>query len=193
MWSIHAPGSQSELKFWLDIWHNNSTLATQYPELYDICSNPNILLKEVIQSQGESVSFKRQFDEIMHTEWGDILQFISSMSFTHASDKLAWKWEMSGVFSVKSLYRFLNFGGVKVSHALLWWQIPVPHKIKVFMWLMTKNKILTKSNLRKRGWKGSVQCQFCHELESTNHLFLLCPFTQQIWFWMGLSQQYYKN
>lgn len=41
-------GRQSELKFWTDSWQNNSTLAIQYPELFEICSNPNILLKEVI-------------------------------------------------------------------------------------------------------------------------------------------------
>lgn len=94
----------------------------------------------------------------MTREWTHILHTLSTISFTHDYDKLSWKWEASAVFSVKSLYRFLNFGGIKISQAMLWWQVPLPHKIKIFMWLMTKNKILTKVNLRKKGWKGSVQC-----------------------------------
>jgi hypothetical protein len=31
----------------------------------------------------------------------------------------------------------------------------------------------------------------CDETETVSHLFLLCNFAQQIWFWMGTCQQYY--
>lgn len=32
------------------------------------------------------------------------------------------------------------------------------------MWLMMQNRILTKDNLRKRGWKkGTGTCQFCEK------------------------------
>ena len=97
------------------------------------------------------------------------------------------------MFLVKSLYKLLNFGGFKIDKALLWWQIPLPHKIKIFMWILTKKKLLTKVNLSSKGWTGSTKCHFCSGIESSTHLFLKCPFTQHVWFWMGLSQNYFRN
>lgn len=61
------------------------------------------------------------------------------------------------------------------------------------MWLVTQNRILTKDNLRHRGWLENTQCHFCTEEESGTHLFLLCPLIQQVWYWMGISQYIYKQ
>jgi hypothetical protein len=40
----------------------------------------------------------------------------------------------------------------------LFWKIKIPLKVKIFLWLMLKNSILTKDNLLKRGWTGNAQC-----------------------------------
>jgi zinc-binding in reverse transcriptase len=64
----------------------------------------------------------------------------------------------------------------------------VPLKIKILMWLVQKQKILTRDNLIQKGWIGSSQCCFCASDESVVHLFLACPFAQQVWFWMGNCQ-----
>lgn len=58
------------------------------------------------------------------------------------------------------------------------------------MWLTQYNRILTKDNLASKGWTGTQQCVFCNDSESISHLFLNCPLTQQIWFWLGQSQEY---
>jgi hypothetical protein len=34
------------------------------------------------------------------------------------------------------------------------WKVKIPLKIKIFMWLMNQNTILTKDNLLKRNWQG---------------------------------------
>ena len=51
------------------------------------------------------------------------------------------------------------------------------------------NRILTKDNLSARGWVGEINCYFCHNIESRDHLFLCCALAQQVWFWLGKSQQ----
>jgi zinc-binding in reverse transcriptase len=40
------------------------------------------------------------------------------------------------------------------------------------MWLVSKNIILTKENLSKRGWTGAIQCCFCTAEESVDHMFV---------------------
>lgn len=52
--------------------------------------------------------------------------------------------------------------------------------------------ILTKDNLAKRRWKGSLLCRFCNSKESIQHLFLDCVFARYIWttvfFTFGIRQ-----
>lgn len=72
----------------------------------------------------------------------------------------------------------------------LLWHWHLPPKLKVFGWLVLKNRILTGKNLIKRGLFGPFVCAKCKSDEETvNHLFITCPFAQGIWsniFW-GLN------
>lgn len=113
------------------------------------------------------------------------MNIIGNTSFTHDIDILTWRWESSGTFTVKSLYYFLNFRGFQIPRPLTWWSLPVPPKIRVFLWLVAKNQILTKVNLATKGWTGSTTCNFFSDEESTTHLFLKCRFAKFVWFWMG--------
>ena len=61
------------------------------------------------------------------------------------------------------------------------WKGRVPPKIKIFMWLMANDAILTKDNLIKRKWVGNPKCYFCDLDESINHLFFTCPVAKVIW------------
>uniref|UniRef100_A0A453I9I9 Reverse transcriptase zinc-binding domain-containing protein n=1 Tax=Aegilops tauschii subsp. strangulata TaxID=200361 RepID=A0A453I9I9_AEGTS len=53
--------------------------------------------------------------------------------------------------------------------------------IKVFVWFVHKQVILTKDNLAKRNWTGSRRCSFCDHDESIKHLFLDCPMAKVLW------------
>ena len=57
----------------------------------------------------------------------------------------------------------------------------LPLKIKIFMWLVEKNSILTRDNLTRRGWHRDKRCNFCLENESVNHLFFDCSMARYIW------------
>jgi hypothetical protein len=46
---------------------------------------------------------------------------------------------------------------------------------------MRRGVVLTKDNLAKRNWQGSVLCYFCHDDETIQHLFFKCPFAHAIW------------
>jgi len=61
------------------------------------------------------------------------------------------------------------------------WKGKIPAKIKIFMWLMTNEAILTKDNLIKRKWKGDPDCYFCSHPETISHLFFQCPVAKTIW------------
>jgi hypothetical protein len=57
----------------------------------------------------------------------------------------------------------------------------VPPRIHFFLWLMTKNKMLTGDNLGKRRKLEDRTCLFCSENETIAHLFFGCVVARQAW------------
>jgi hypothetical protein len=60
-------------------------------------------------------------------------------------------------------------------------KIKIPPKIRIFLWYVYKGVVLTKDNLGKRRWKGSIKCSFCNCNETIDHLFFRCDFARFIW------------
>lgn len=101
------------VKFWTDVWIGDYPLAVTYPYLYELCSNRNILLKDMISSQGLAVKFPRFLTGVNRFEWEEVLHIIHSFHPDQQEDHLVWDWASKGSFTVKSMYHFLHFGGVK--------------------------------------------------------------------------------
>ncbi|SPT17260.1 unnamed protein product [Triticum aestivum] len=95
-------------------------------------------------------------------------------------DELRWKLTKSGVFTVKSMYiDVINSSSIPTSKHV--WAVKVPLKIKVFMWFVHKQVILTKDNLIKRNWTGPTRYSFCDRDETIKHLFFDCPLARVLW------------
>lgn len=62
------------------------------------------------------------------------------------------------------------------------WSLSVPPKIRTFLWSICQNAIPTRENLHKKKISPDPLCQMCHtEIETTEHVFLLCRWTKEIW------------
>ena len=66
-------------------------------------------------------------------------------------------WLLGGMerFVLKELYMFLKSSLVVGFKGI--WKLRMPTKIKIFLWLMIKNSILTKDSLIRRGWTGNKE------------------------------------
>jgi hypothetical protein len=78
---------------------------------------------------------------------------------TDVEDSIVWALNKSG-YSVKSLYTKIRSDLVKVPFKFLW-NIKIPQKIQIFLWLLTNDKTLSKGNLKKKNWRGGSDCCFC--------------------------------
>ena len=74
------------------------------------------------------------------------------------------------VFSVRSMYRAITTTNI-IQHNHTIWKLKLPLKIKIFMWYLIKGVTLTKDNLARRRWKGSLKCCCCNLNETIQHLF----------------------
>lgn len=61
------------------------------------------------------------------------------------------------------------------------WSLKIPPRVQCFLWLLTKNKVLTRDNLSIRRHVEDKSCLFCCELETVNHLFFDCVVARQLW------------
>jgi hypothetical protein len=66
-------------------------------------------------------------------------------------------------------------------HVSAVWGLKVPSRVQFFLWLLSKNKVLTRDNLSIRRHVEDKSCLFCCELETVNHLFFECVIGKQMW------------
>jgi len=53
--------------------------------------------------------------------------------------------------------------------------------VQIFLWLLSKNRLLTRDNLAKRREVNDPSCLFCSENESIVHLFFDCCVATNVW------------
>ena len=95
--------------------------------------------------------------------------------------------ERKGIFSTKSLYKFITNRGVVSRVAGIIWKCRMPLKIKFFLWQVFNNKLQVAQSLLKRGWKGDGHCCFCGELETVDHIFFQCHLARLKEIFPGIS------
>ncbi|CAJ2673653.1 unnamed protein product [Trifolium pratense] len=118
-------------------------------------------------------------------------------------DTLTWDNTQDSIYSVKSGYHSI----MEWSHTLnattsnnsqdLWkaiWKLNVPPKHTHLLWRVLKNALPVKNNLFKRGVRCDPLCPRCTNcLETTNHVFLDCEWTKQVWFASSLNLNLGQN
>ena len=156
-------------------------LKDQYPILYNIVQHKDVSVHQVLHGAPPmNISFRRTLTGNKWEMWSHLVLRLLDISLTDVPDSFHWKLTKDGVFSVKSMYEDLMNGHTRFLKTYLW-KLKIPLKIKIFIWFLNRKVLLTKYNLAKRNWKGSIHCAFCGCNESIDHLFLSCPFAKLVW------------
>jgi hypothetical protein len=179
-------GNGLTILFWKDRWCSEHTLASLYPTLFLIAQDPDLLVSEALAHDFLDISFTRQLTGVTFHEWHNLLSHLNNCRLNPLlNDTLLWRWSSIGKFTVHSYYMWLEYGGIPNFEFTFIWSSKIPLKIKKIFYLLKRNKLLTKENLSHRGWIGNTSCPFCGSFESTDHLFVHCPFSFQIWNWIA--------
>lgn len=116
----------------------------------------------------------------------EILPLLSSIPdcSSEQDDAKTCSLESNRIFSVQYFYKFLMDGGIRISHYPLFWKTEWSSKITLFCWLVCEDKILTLTNLAKKGCNfqsATGICVLCLKgSQIAEHLFLRCEFSQRI-------------
>jgi hypothetical protein len=172
-------GNGKNVDFWNDSWCGSLSLKDRFPNLFEICFDQKCSVATICHRKWR-LHFRRWLSEELQNQLRDLHNMLFKYKCDEHADKAIWKWEKSGKFSVKSLYKH-TFGNGDGEENKQLWNAKLPLKIKIFMWLTLQDSILTKDNLLKRKWKGSAACVFCQEAETVRHLMFECPIVKYVW------------
>jgi hypothetical protein len=165
-------------RLWQDSISGETPLSLQFPELFDLCLEKDCTILDASISDFE-IPFRRTLrgDNLLH--WNAIKDSLRNLPRSDDSDFITWSLNPKKCFSTKSVYLWLerNLAG---SHNKWIWKAKVPLKIKVFLWQLCQDAVLTRENMKKRQWHGSPICSFCSHEETNDHLFFTCPISKVV-------------
>jgi hypothetical protein len=177
-WKI---GDGKKMKFCEDNWLGTSSLAIQFRNLYIILNEKNKTIHELWDGNTLKCTFRKVVDVNLMRDWEEIIQLASTIILSGDQEEMVWTFNSNGEYSSQSLYKIVNFRGVKPVHTPAVWNLKIPPRVHFFLWLLTQNKVLTRDNVNKRKHLEDVRCVFCCEPESIHHLFFDCAVAKQMW------------
>ena len=68
----------------------------------------------------------------MYQSWLDIVELVATVQFYEEEDEMIWNFNTSGVYSSQSLYRIINFRGIKTVHVSAVWSLKIPPRVHSF-------------------------------------------------------------
>jgi hypothetical protein len=168
----------AQTRFWEDRWIENEPLMVKYPSLYNIVRKKHALVAQMLSTTPLNVSFRRALVGENWDQWINLVESILTVNLTEHKDTFIWTASKS--FLVKNMYNDLVLKtGIPVNCST--WKAKIPLKLKIFLWYVKNGVILTKDNLAKSQWKGCIDCCFCSEYETIQHLFFYCPMARLMW------------
>ncbi|KAF2617147.1 hypothetical protein F2Q68_00042253 [Brassica cretica] len=170
----------------LDSWISTSahTLAYEPPKEVD----RDLVVSDLLQ-RGSGMWNKQRVEAVLPTLADQI--YLIHPSTMGADDAYCWYRSTSGIYSVKSGYyvmvetEVLPSHPVSAIHSFNWnkyvWSINTSQKLKLFLWKTGRGDLPLGENFQARGLFSFETCPHCGETESETHLFLECPYAQQVW------------
>ena len=184
MQSLFQPrvGNGASFSFWEVDWSGHGRFQVCYRRLHTLALEPGATVWTVwnggwFPSLPSTLSDQRYADLIaLHTT-------IVSCQLSER-DPDAWVWR-GGRFSVRAVYR--HFQGLESTsdsptilkcYRLLW-KCRIPLKIKLFGWLLLRQRLMTRSLQQRFYLDAPVECPLCvGAAEDCSHLFFECRFAQ---------------
>jgi hypothetical protein len=143
-----VPRNGRKIHFWEDTWFSTTPLAVQFWDLFYICNEKTKTITEILVDGEVRLTFRRTFSvDMMHG--GDLMVVVEQVKLNDDFDVLIWVYEKSGTYSSHSFYAIISYRGVTPMYISATWNIKVPPKIQLFLWLLFHGKLATIDNLNK--------------------------------------------
>ncbi|KAF1886785.1 hypothetical protein Lal_00046022 [Lupinus albus] len=177
--SLFLVGNGHDTNFWTDNWLGDPLVEIlQIPEFLhnslqakvaDFYDGTNWLIPQLL------------FDKC--------LQLGARMSQIHPTidrDNIIWTRTNNEILTLKESYIHLSPISSLPSWCKIIWSNSIPPSKSFTTWRLIHKRMPTNENLMSRGCSMASKCSLCNiNAESSEHLFLACPFSTTIWQWLS--------
>ena len=174
-------GDGAVIDIWKDPWM--SWLPNFVPQPKDESSMDRFVVSCLINQ--ESRSWNSSMLEHLFTEESVMAIKRIPIPLRPRPDRLVWIADPKGNFSVQSVYKTCHTPTV-VNSGIQWcklWKLPLHERLKMLLWRIGSNILLTNKNFALRVGFGDTLCPLCYvEEESILHLFFHCPVARAVCF-----------
>jgi hypothetical protein len=170
----HLIGDGRRTFFWTDWWIRDRPIKEMFPDLFNICVNPNLTVAAALDSGELNIVFRHALNPEGRRQWIELGTLIDSIVLSNSKDKVIWHLESSGKFSVQSLYSKLSQGASIAYHKDAW-TAKVPLKIKIFAWQLILDRLPSSQQIATRHGPASGNCALCGQVEDVGHIFFSSP------------------
>ena len=193
-------GDGSRVKLWEDVWLQSSSLKSMFPRLYSLSLDQGKTVGEVgTWEEGRwrfQPTWRRERFEWESKMEEELLAILGTGNLCQEiHDRLVWREDPKGAFSVKSVYQTLTkqitTGSLESVYGVLW-QAKAMRKALITAWRVLLDRVPTNANLIRRGVPvDSPICVMCNlSQETSQHLFIDCAVAQRVWSgcyrWVGI-------
>ena len=177
--SFVLTNSGTHTYFWLDTWLTPKPLATTYPHLFSHSTQKLVKVANILRF-GIETNLRNRLSLTAETEMVSLLAVLQDFVPSTEEDQ---RFLLKGHdFSTKQAYITIMARPETDLIAPLIWNTKAPRKIKIFAWLLFKDRLNTAVNLTQKNIIPSDLCTRCATLpEDSTHLFISCPLANRIW------------
>ncbi|GLT30338.1 hypothetical protein SLA2020_051420 [Shorea laevis] len=145
-------------------------------------SNPSLLVADVISSDGTWDLDSLQTLVLMETI--NIIRAIPLTRNLQLLDSIFWAGSRDGSFTIKSALDDFP------RDSWLWiWKLQCVERIRMFVWLLVRGRVLTNSVCFTRHMTASPACPRCEVFDETPiHLLRDCYFAKVVWGLLGFNR-----
>jgi hypothetical protein len=180
MGARHAIHNGRATRFWVDWWHEKGPLKDLFPGLFAIASEPLATVATLFLGNQCRLTFRRELGFGERVELANVARLVETIHLSEPQDRISWSLEPNGKFSVRSLYKSLCQGIPHKYYGIVW-EIKVPLKVRIFLWQLSKRRLPSNDNIRRRKGPSNGTCALCLEVEDNNHIFFRCPLACFMW------------
>ncbi|VAI33703.1 unnamed protein product [Triticum turgidum subsp. durum] len=190
---IRRIGNEETTYIWRDNWIPREEMLRPYGCL---ATHPPARVSELIDHT--SASWDRARVEATFLPMDSRIILSIPLCTRNLPDFWSWHYEKHGVFSVKSAYRMIvatkqrreawldgnpgssNSNAEEGSWKTLW-KTPVPAKVRMFLWRLSKHSLPTNDVRAHRHMADSASCGLCGAPDSWRHSPLECAASRCVW------------
>nr|GEZ71526.1 RNA-directed DNA polymerase, eukaryota [Tanacetum cinerariifolium] len=156
-------GDGHNTRFWYDFWVFDQPLRVRFPRLFALETDKESTVASKLGSSSVDVSFRRSVrDGEERQQWDDLKSVLGSVTLSASKDR--WICDLNGddVFRVKEVRTILHDIFLPSAVDATRWVKYIPIKINIFAWRARLDRLLTRSNVVRRGVVlDSSLCPLC--------------------------------